>query len=94
MAKLHPRSAAVTKLLLVTNSSPVFLARIYFPSILAPLVDRRKPLCSVASEKMPPLFAWQADMSAFCHKADMSGSGLLLCKLSPEPHFARRKSLL
>jgi len=24
----------------------------------------------------------------------MSGSGLLLCKLTPEPHFASRKSLL
>jgi hypothetical protein len=30
----------------------------------------------------------------FWPKADISGSGLLLCKLSPEPHFARRKSLL
>jgi hypothetical protein len=27
-------------------------------------------------------------------EADMSGSGLLLCKLSPEPHFAGRISLL
>jgi hypothetical protein len=27
-------------------------------------------------------------------KADMSGSGLLPCKLTPEPHFASRKSLL
>jgi len=24
----------------------------------------------------------------------MSGSGLLLCNLTPEPHFAGRKSLL
>jgi hypothetical protein len=30
----------------------------------------------------------------FWHKADMSGSGLLLCKLTPEPHFAGRKSLM
>ena len=27
-------------------------------------------------------------------EADMSGSGLLPCKLAPEPHFASRKSLL
>jgi hypothetical protein len=27
-------------------------------------------------------------------KADISGSGLLPCKLTPEPHFAGRKSLL
>ena len=27
-------------------------------------------------------------------KVDMSGSGLLPCKLTPEPHFAGRKSLL
>jgi hypothetical protein len=30
----------------------------------------------------------------FWHKADMSGSGLLPCKLTPEPHSAGRKSLL
>src|SRR5262245_7341515 len=48
MAKLHPRSAAVLivniMLCLVINSSPVFLAKIYIGSILAPLVSRRKPL--------------------------------------------------
>jgi hypothetical protein len=41
-------------------------------------------------------------MSAFGGKADigrkwvkdMGGSGLLPCKLSPEPHFAGRKTLL
>jgi hypothetical protein len=33
-------------------------------------------------------------MSAFGGKADMSGSGLLPGKLTPEPHFAGRKSLL
>jgi hypothetical protein len=33
-------------------------------------------------------------MSAFGGKADMSGFGLLPRKLSPEPHFAGRKSLL
>jgi hypothetical protein len=27
-------------------------------------------------------------------EADMSGFGLLLCKLTPKPHFACRKSLL
>jgi hypothetical protein len=27
-------------------------------------------------------------------KVDMSGSGLLLCKLTPEPHSAGRKSLM
>jgi hypothetical protein len=27
-------------------------------------------------------------------KADMRGPGLLLCKLTPEPHFANHKSLL
>jgi hypothetical protein len=27
-------------------------------------------------------------------EADMSGSGLLPCKLTPEPHFVSRKSLL
>jgi hypothetical protein len=31
-------------LCLVINSSPVFLAKIYIGSILAPLVSRRKPL--------------------------------------------------
>jgi hypothetical protein len=31
---------------------------------------------------------------AFWHKADMSGLGLLLCKLTPEPHSAGGKSLL
>jgi len=30
----------------------------------------------------------------FRHKADMSGSGLLPCNVSPEPHFASPKSLL
>ena len=30
----------------------------------------------------------------FWHKADMSGSALLPCKLIPEPHFAGSKSLL
>jgi hypothetical protein len=33
-------------------------------------------------------------MSAFDPKAGMGGSGLLLRKLTPEPHFASRKSLL
>jgi hypothetical protein len=33
-------------------------------------------------------------MSAFGGKADISGSGLLSCKLTPEPHFAGRKSLV
>jgi hypothetical protein len=28
------------------------------------------------------------------HKADMSGFGLLLRKLAPEPHFSQGKSLL
>ena len=31
---------------------------------------------------------------AFGGKADMCGSGMLLRKLTPEPHFASRKSLL
>jgi len=30
----------------------------------------------------------------FWHKADMSGSGMLPCKLTPKPQFASRKSLL
>jgi hypothetical protein len=30
----------------------------------------------------------------FTLKADMNVSGLLSCKLTPEPHFASRKSLL
>jgi hypothetical protein len=33
-------------------------------------------------------------MSAFGSKADMSRSRLLPCKMTPEPHFAGRKSLL
>jgi hypothetical protein len=33
-------------------------------------------------------------MSAFGGKADMSGFGLPLRKLTAEPHFASRKSLL
>jgi hypothetical protein len=33
-------------------------------------------------------------MSAFGGKADMSSSVLTLCKLTPESHFADRKSLL
>jgi hypothetical protein len=33
-------------------------------------------------------------MSAFGGKADIGGSGLLLCKLTPETHFASRKSLM
>jgi hypothetical protein len=33
-------------------------------------------------------------MSAFGGKADMSGFGLLPCKLTHDPHFADRKSLL
>jgi len=35
-----------------------------------------------------------AAMSAFDPKRTFSGSGLLLCKLTPEPHFVSRKSLL
>jgi hypothetical protein len=30
----------------------------------------------------------------FWHKADIGGLGLLPCKQTPEPHFARHKSLL
>jgi len=30
----------------------------------------------------------------FWHKADIRSDELLLCKLTPEPHFAGRKSLL
>jgi hypothetical protein len=30
----------------------------------------------------------------FCPKADVGGFGLLLCKLTPKPHFAGRKSLV
>jgi hypothetical protein len=33
-------------------------------------------------------------MSAYDPKADMGGSGLLPCKLTPEPPFAGRQSLL
>jgi hypothetical protein len=33
-------------------------------------------------------------LQQYRHKADIGGSGLLPCKLTPEPHFARRKSLL
>jgi hypothetical protein len=45
-------------------------------------------------------FGGKADMQIapwnvrFWHKADMGGLGLLPCKLTPEPHFARRKSLM
>ena len=33
-------------------------------------------------------------MSANEPKADMSGPGLLPCKLTPKPHFTRRKFLM
>ena len=42
-------------------------------------------------------FGGKADITRTCtdvrfwHKADIGGSGLLSCKLTPEPHFASRK---
>jgi hypothetical protein len=58
---------------LVINSSPVFLAKIYVFSILAPLVGRRKPLCPV------PVLATQEAIAPlspgdfrFWHKADIT----------------------
>jgi len=35
-----------------------------------------------------------ADYPIFWHKADMGSSGLFPCKMTPEPHFANRNSLL
>ena len=34
------------------------------------------------------------DLNRPIREADISGSGLLLCKPTPEPHFAGRKSLV
>jgi len=47
-----------------------------------------------SSGKAIALIAVAARNVRFWHKADMSGSGLVPRKLTPEPHFVDRKSLL
>ena len=62
-------------------------------SALAPIPKRStSPRVTSAPPVVDSLKA--LDPNRPIREADMSGSGLLPCKLTPEPHFASRKSLL